>query len=134
MRRIRGRFLSTDPFPGWSEEPLSLSAFSYAHANPTRYTDPTGEWVHIAAGAGICAAIGCGAAIWTEEDCWKGAVAGGLSGGAVAATFGLALAATREQWQPSGGGAISRNRTERGTTIGVDERCSFRTFRAILML
>jgi hypothetical protein len=38
-----GRFLSLDPVAGALEDPLSTQGFTYAHANPTRYTDPDGR-------------------------------------------------------------------------------------------
>ena len=38
-----GRFLSLDPVQGSLAEPLSTQGFTYAHANPTRFTDPTGR-------------------------------------------------------------------------------------------
>ncbi len=37
-----GRFLSTDPFAGVQEIPLSLHDFIYTHQNPTTHVDPTG--------------------------------------------------------------------------------------------
>ncbi|MDP2345526.1 MAG: hypothetical protein Q8O67_31575 [Deltaproteobacteria bacterium] len=40
-----GRFLSLDPVAGVLAEPLSTNGWTYAHANPTRYTDPTGRCV-----------------------------------------------------------------------------------------
>jgi RHS repeat-associated protein len=37
-----GRFVSSDPFAGFMSDPMSLHNYQYAHANPTRYTDPSG--------------------------------------------------------------------------------------------
>jgi len=39
----QGRFVSEDPFAGWSERPYSLHAYQYASSDPVRWTDPTGE-------------------------------------------------------------------------------------------
>lgn len=45
-----GRFISRDPIDGDAGTPMSLNAFAYGYANPTRVTDPTGQ-------CGICAAV-----------------------------------------------------------------------------
>uniref|UniRef100_UPI0039C743A2 RHS repeat-associated core domain-containing protein n=1 Tax=Nodularia chucula TaxID=3093667 RepID=UPI0039C743A2 len=37
-----GRFISKDEFPGYLNDPYSQHDYQYAHANPVRYTDPTG--------------------------------------------------------------------------------------------
>ncbi len=37
-----GRFLSMDPFSGFSERPISLHKYLYANADPVNVTDPTG--------------------------------------------------------------------------------------------
>ncbi len=39
-----GRFLSLDPVQGELSAPLSTQGFTYAHANPTRFTDPDGRF------------------------------------------------------------------------------------------
>ena len=39
----QGRFVSEDPFAGWSERPDSLHSYIYAGNNPVLYTDPRGE-------------------------------------------------------------------------------------------
>ena len=39
-----GRFLSRDPFDGWSEIPPSLHPYAYAHNDPVQRVDPTGKW------------------------------------------------------------------------------------------
>ncbi|MGH2378139.1 MAG: DUF6531 domain-containing protein [Candidatus Limnocylindria bacterium] len=38
------RFLSRDPYPGFSSRPASLNAYAYAHANPSLMTDPSGQF------------------------------------------------------------------------------------------
>jgi RHS repeat-associated protein len=37
-----GRFISKDPYAGSITDPYSQHSYQYAHANPVRYTDPTG--------------------------------------------------------------------------------------------
>jgi RHS repeat-associated protein len=37
-----GRFISKDPFAGDLADPYSQHSYQYAHANPVRFTDPTG--------------------------------------------------------------------------------------------
>jgi RHS repeat-associated protein len=37
-----GRFISKDPFSGFITDPMSQHDYQYAHANPVRFTDPTG--------------------------------------------------------------------------------------------
>ncbi|WP_228055720.1 putative Ig domain-containing protein [Lusitaniella coriacea] len=37
-----GRFISKDPFSGFLSDPMSQHDYQYAHANPVRFTDPTG--------------------------------------------------------------------------------------------
>ena len=43
-----GRFLSRDSFAGFLAEPVSGNRYLYAHANPLRYTDPSGHLVRAA--------------------------------------------------------------------------------------
>jgi len=51
-----GRFVSEDPFAGWSERPYSLHAYQYAYSNPVRWTDPSGQ----------CTDLGFGSSIYCE--------------------------------------------------------------------
>lgn len=46
-----GRFVSADPFAGSMADPMSLHNYQYAHANPVRYTDPSGymSWAEVGA-------------------------------------------------------------------------------------
>jgi len=37
-----GRFMSRDPFPGFSSSPLSLNRYTYANNNPSTLSDPSG--------------------------------------------------------------------------------------------
>ncbi|HMM12362.1 MAG TPA: RHS repeat-associated core domain-containing protein, partial [Bacteroidales bacterium] len=47
------RFLSPDPFVQAPSYTQNYNRYSYAWNNPLKYTDPSGEWVHIAFGAAI---------------------------------------------------------------------------------
>jgi RHS repeat-associated protein len=38
----RGRFVSTDPYPGEIDEPISLHKYLYANADPVNFIDPSG--------------------------------------------------------------------------------------------
>lgn len=38
-----GRFISTDPFEGWQEQPISKHRYVYGNDNPVMYSDPSGE-------------------------------------------------------------------------------------------
>ncbi len=105
------RFLSLDPVQGVLSEPLSTQGFSYAHAAPTRFTDPTGEAVPLvvigvikligvvtAAGAVGGAVIGGASTAYVEENASAADVAlgagHGLLGGATAGfAAGAAIAA-----------------------------------------
>jgi large repetitive protein len=64
-----GRFVSADPFAGSMTDPMSLHNYQYAHANPVRYTDPTGYMttlqelgatIAIAAQLGLVGSVGFG--------------------------------------------------------------------------
>ena len=89
-----GRMLSPDNFvqnPGYSQ---NFNRYSYAYNNPLRYTDPDGEWVHIAVGAIIGGVINL-ATNWDNIDgFWEGLAAFGVgagSGALTAATGGASL-------------------------------------------
>jgi RHS repeat-associated protein len=95
------RFLSLDPVAGSLSEPLSTQGYTYAHANPTRFTDPDGRAINFAA-AGVLgalgAAAGCALGAWDAKDgngwreCAKGAAAGGAAGAVAGLTFGVGTA------------------------------------------
>ncbi len=38
----RGRFTTVDPFPGFTDDPVSLHRYLYANADPVNFYDPTG--------------------------------------------------------------------------------------------
>jgi RHS repeat-associated protein len=71
-----GRFLSLDPVAGSLSDPLSTQGFTYTHANPTRFTDPTGEFVFVP--VAVMAAIKL-VAIVTATTAVAGAVVGAAS-------------------------------------------------------
>ena len=97
-----GRFISTDPVGGNSDDPQSWNRYSYVQNNPVNATDPTGEMANWAAGALIGAAIGGGGELARQLLAGEGlngrdifaAAAGGLVSGAIAGgTFGASLVA-----------------------------------------
>jgi len=42
-----GRFTTQDTYLGEPDDPASQNRFAYAHGNPTKYVDPTGEFVFL---------------------------------------------------------------------------------------
>ena len=65
-----GTFLSRDPVFGQVGVAMSMNGYSYAHSNPTNFTDPSGQFVC----GGLCI-VGAGIAI--------GATVGALAGGGI---------------------------------------------------
>jgi RHS repeat-associated protein len=55
---LTGRFTTRDSFEGDVNTPASLNRFNYAHSNPVLYTDPTGHFAQIIAGAALGGFIG----------------------------------------------------------------------------
>jgi len=47
------RFLSPDPFVQAPDYSQNYNRYSYAWNNPLKYTDPSGEWIHLVFGAAI---------------------------------------------------------------------------------
>lgn len=99
---VIGRFLSTDNYVQEPSNSQNFNRYSYCLNNPLKYTDPSGEWIHILVGAvvggivnlatkaynGQIHSIGDGLAAFGI-----GAVAGAAAsatGGAVVTAFGAA--------------------------------------------
>ncbi|WP_373726971.1 RHS repeat-associated core domain-containing protein [Bacteroides heparinolyticus] len=83
---VIGRFFSPDPFvqaPGFTQ---NYNRYSYCLNNPVMFTDPDGEWVHIA----VCALIGGSANLISQryniDNFWEGLVSFSVGAGAGALT------------------------------------------------
>ena len=93
---VIARFLSPDPYvqsPGYSQ---NFNRYSYVLNNPLKYTDPDGEWIHLAIGAVVggvfnWATHGADFDLDGAKYFAIGAVAGALAAG-VGAGVGAALA------------------------------------------
>ena len=97
-----GRFLSRDPFNGTVEHPASQNLYAYGHANPARFTDPTGNCpfclimaVGGVAGATVNASVYLLASKQSGDFTW-----GGLAG---AAATGAVIGAIAPVAGPAGG-------------------------------
>ena len=66
-----GRFLSRDPFPGYSTWPQSQNPYAYGLNNPALYTDPSGmvAWVPVLAAIGFVAGVGISAYWQYQSEC-----------------------------------------------------------------
>ncbi len=60
---VVGRFLQADTIVPQSGNPQALNRYSYTLNNPLKYTDPTGHFWWIAAGAAVGAAVAYGAQV-----------------------------------------------------------------------
>ena len=89
-----GRFISKDAFSGSLSDPMSQHDYQYAHANPVRFTDPTGYFT-MGDIMGTLSAVSALAAI------------GGVGfGGAYIAGALLVGLALRKSWGCSGIGVL----------------------------
>lgn len=90
-----GRFLSLDPVAGSLSDPLSTQGYTYAHANPTRYTDPDGRVVQLpvcmAIGTAVGAAAGALTALHNGTSVGNAVGLGAVSGFLNGATCGASL-------------------------------------------
>jgi RHS repeat-associated protein len=107
---LTAQFLSPDPYVQAPGDWLNYNRYGYAFGNPFKYTDPSGEWIHILIGAIIGGVINWGAHGF--EFSWDGLVAFGIgaAGGALAAATGGAVLASYGTGIGAGGfvgGAIS---------------------------
>lgn len=114
---VLARFLSPDPYVQAPDYTQNFNRYSYCYNNPFKYTDPSGEWVHIVIGAAIGGVINLTIkAIQGEiHNFGDGLVAfgiGALAGGVGAATGGAAFLA-------AGGGAAGVGGFLAGATGGL---------------
>ena len=108
-----GRWTTQDP----ADQFQNMTSYGYMANNPLMYTDPDGQWVHIAIGAAIGGVVNLGMKAWQGKihSFKDGAVAfgiGALAGGLGAATGGAAFVA-------AGGGAAGAGGFLAGAAGGV---------------
>lgn len=95
---VIARFFSPDPFVQAPNYTQNYNRYSYCYNNPLKYSDPSGEFVHILIGAGIGGLVNLGYQAYKGNinSFTDGAVAfgiGAVAGGVGAATGGAAFAA-----------------------------------------
>ncbi|MEF7657824.1 DNRLRE domain-containing protein [Bacillus thuringiensis] len=73
-----GVFLSVDPDPGDSDDPVTQNGYTYADNNPAMMTDPDGHAAWLAINAGF--ALHDGYKAYKSGSNWKGVVAAGAIG------------------------------------------------------
>ncbi|MDM9580199.1 polymorphic toxin-type HINT domain-containing protein [Nostoc sp. GT001] len=85
-----GRFISKDEFPGYLNDPYSQHDYQYAHANPVRYTDPSGYFTLGDAMAAVTLAgqLATFSGIGFGVGYIAGAAANGASGEEILGMFG----------------------------------------------
>lgn len=101
-----GRFISSDPFPGLTVDPITMNSYAYASADPINHTDPSGNVtafeMKVVLGINVTlfgiggAALGYKIAEYKEVNPIAGAIIGGITGAAVGvgATVGIAFTIT----------------------------------------
>ncbi|MDP9859138.1 RHS repeat-associated protein [Olsenella profusa DSM 13989] len=105
-----GRFLSPDPVGGAPDRPHTLNRYAYSASNPTRYFDPTGGFINLAAGAAFAVGgalvngaieLGRETLIEHKSPDWgkvggkalEGVAIGGVAGLTCGASLGVSVAA-----------------------------------------
>ncbi len=86
---LTAMFLSPDPFVQAPESWLNYNRYGYAFGNPFKYTDPSGEWLHLLIGGLIGGTVN-----WLAngaEFTWKGLAYFGV--GALAGALGAGMGA-----------------------------------------
>jgi hypothetical protein len=85
-----GRFISKDAFSGSLSDPYSQHDYQYAHANPVRFTDPTGYFTmgDIMATLNAVGALAAIGGVGFGGAYIAGAAAGGASGEEILGMFG----------------------------------------------
>lgn len=95
---VLGRMLSPDNFVQDATNTQSYNRYSYCWNNPLKYTDPDGEWLHIAIGAAIGGIVNLGVKAYQGKinsvgDGFAAFGIGAAAGAIGAATGGAAFAA-----------------------------------------
>lgn len=92
---VLGCFFSPDPFVQMPEYSQNFNRYAYCLNNPLRYTDPDGEWIHIAIGAVIGGVINLGIKAYNGQiHSWGDGFAAfgiGAAAGAIGAATGGAV-------------------------------------------
>ncbi len=104
------RFLSPDPYVQAPDFTQGFNRYSYCWNNPFKYTDPSGEWVHIVVGA-VVGGVANLVLNWDNIDgFWQGLAAVGVGAGAgalTAATGGAGAGAWAVAGVGAAGGAVT---------------------------
>lgn len=114
---LNGRMLSVDEYVQAATGTQGFNRYSYAGNNPLRYTDPSGEFLHILIGAAVGGVINLGMKAWNGQiggwgDGFAAFGIGAIAGGLGAATGGAAFVA-------AGGGAAGMGGFAAGAAGGV---------------